>query len=129
MEDKGRHSRLRNTIVINIGRMTRVRINVARFEGMSLTPIFAKTAVSPANKAEPIANNCQFIISPPYLIEPLRPLIKQPALTVNFRGYPPRIVLAWPHDPQAQCIVEIYSAGYQTYPDSADLLLNILRRR
>ena len=38
-------------------RITPVRIAVARFELTSATPIFARTAVAPANNAESTAQN------------------------------------------------------------------------
>src|SRR5258708_1066792 len=40
---------------------TLVRTAVARFESMPVTPIFAKTAVSPAKKADSSAQRIQFM--------------------------------------------------------------------
>ena len=47
---------VRNTMIHENNNTTPVRIAVATSESVSLTPIFDKTAVRPANKVDPKAN-------------------------------------------------------------------------
>ena len=70
---------VRNTIIHENTRTTAVRTAVAKSESVSLTPIFDKTAVRPANTAEPNANNSHSIFtSPIYSLYPVLPYGKSP---------------------------------------------------
>ena len=69
---------VRNTIIHENTRTTAVRTAVAKSESVSLTPIFDKTAVRPANTAEPKANNSHSIITSPTY--PLCPVLRYPKI-------------------------------------------------
>ena len=57
MVESGCQAPATNTISQENANTTTVRSAVARLESTSRTPILASTAVSPANAAEPNANN------------------------------------------------------------------------
>ncbi len=62
------HSPLSETIPADTIKITIVRINVARFDGISDTPIFPKIAVSAAKNAEPSAKISQLARLIPMII-------------------------------------------------------------